>query len=579
MNWIWFSMVSGSTLVSSWDFESGPEGFSSSGIPDVWECGVVRSGPAEGSSGASACGTGLEVNYGNNSESFLSFPDVPLAALSVPMLRWENWYAFETGDAGRLEAFDGGAWQSLEPVYGYPSGDSFSGQNTNWHSVVLDLSSMDNLNDLRLRLSSDTSVTDDGWFIDSVDLWDGDVAPPRISGVTELVDTDDLNGPYSVFATVVDNRLLDSVELFYRIESGPILATEMSALGNDEYVAEIPGQPHDSDISYWIVASDADNEERYPVEGSLDFRVRLPAPVGLSGPEGVVHSARALMTWSPPDTSLSVVAYWLYQADEFLLETLGTEAEVDLLGGGLDRFYVTAIYDAGEGDASAEVLLDSAVPRILEVDPQLVFQGDQIRAELHSENLLFVQDDVQLNFGQGVEVSQVDVRDVDTLIVRLEVAQDAVPGPRVVSVQSGAFSSSMVSAVQVIDGKERPKVSGLNPSVGRQGSDLQLEITTSKALAGVYEVDLGEGILVQEIRQVGESSIVVNAWIEDDAPLGERMVTVDDGERIWAGEFFKVLDRSPAPVGCAAQAATPFSWAASLFVLASIRSRRRKIEK
>ena len=457
MSWVWFGIVTGSTLVSNWNFEAGSEGFSSSGVPNVWECGVVASGPGQGSSGNSACGTGLGFNYGNNSDSFLNFPNVPLTGLSSPMLRWENWYAFESGDSGHVEAFDGISWQSAAPVYGYPSGDSFSGQNTDWHSMILDLSSVSNLNELRLRLSSDIAVTDDGWFIDSVELWEGDVAAPLISGVTELVDTDQLDGSYPVFATVIDNQFLESVELLYSVDGESTLSVAMTSIGNDEYVAEIPGQSHDSLVSYWIQASDGDNEAQYPTGSSLDFRVRLPAPQDLMGPEGVVHSAKALLSWNAPDTDLSVLAYWLYQADGFLLTTTELEAEVDLLGGDDDRFYVTAVYDAGEGDASAELVLNSAVPRILEIDPQLVFQGDQIRAELHSENLLFVQDDVQLNFGQGIEVSQVDVRDVDTLIVRLEVAPDAVPGSRLVSVQSGEFNSSKAAAVP----SEPPRLRGL----------------------------------------------------------------------------------------------------------------------
>ena len=473
---LWVGVAAAGTLVTEWDFEAGSLEFVSSGVPAIWACGEVLSGPGQGSSGSSACGTGLATNYSNNSESYLTFPDFPLTGLTQPMIRWENWFAFEAGDFGLVESFVGGSWQAMSPVYGYPSGESLEGQNLDWHPLLLDLSSLTNLNQIRLRLSSDTAVTDDGWFIDEVTLWEGDVAPPQITGVTELPDTEDLPGPYGVSATVVDNQSLQSVELIYSVNGGAEVSIAMNSVGGDDFFAELPGQPHDSQVDYWVEALDGENEARYPAQGALEFRVRLPAPRDLLGPEGVVHATQATLSWTAPITALAVEAYWIYQADEFLMETTDLEADVGLIGGGEDRFFVTAIYEAGEGDPSGELLLDSAVPEVLEVDPQFVFQGDQIRAVVRGANLLFLQDDVDVALGQGIEVAAVDVRDVDTLIVRLDVAPDAVPGPRLVSVSSGELGASLSSALQVIDGKERPTVSRLEPPLGRQGSQLELEI-------------------------------------------------------------------------------------------------------
>ena len=304
--------------------------------------------------------------------------------------------------------------------------------------------------------------------------------------------------------------------------------------------------------------------------GSLEFRVRLPAPRDLLGPEGVVHATQATLSWTAPITALAV---------ESLLDlSSGRVLDGDHRFGsgcGTDWRWRGSIFCDSDlrgwgGDPSGELLLDSAVPEVLEVDPQFVFQGDQIRAVVRGANLLFLQDDVDVALGQGIEVAAVDVRDVDTLIVRLDVAPDAVPGPRLVSVSSGELGASLSSALQVIDGKERPTVSRLEPPLGRQGSQLELEIYTSKALDEVYQVDLGEGILVQEVLQLEDSCIQVKGWIDENAPLGERMVTVDDGERIWSGEAFKVLDRSPAPVGCSTQGSSGASgWVAWVFCCCS----------
>ena len=262
---LWVGVAAAGTLVTEWDFEAGSLEFVSSGVPAIWACGEVLSGPGQGSSGSSACGTGLATNYSNNSESYLTFPDFPLTGLTQPMIRWENWFAFEAGDFGLVESFVGGTWQAISPVYGYPSGESLEGQNLDWHPLLLDLSSLTNLNQIRLRLSSDTAVTDDGWFIDEVTLWEGDVAPPQITGVTELPDTEDLPGPYGVSATVVDNQSLQSVELIYSVNGGAEVSIAMNSVGGDDFFAELPGQPHDSQVDYWVEALDGENGALIPL--------------------------------------------------------------------------------------------------------------------------------------------------------------------------------------------------------------------------------------------------------------------------------------------------------------------------
>ena len=569
----------GGTLIAEWGLEDTQSDFVSSGIPPQWECGEVLGGPGQGHSGSNACGTDLASNYGNNSNSMLRLPNQDLSGLDLPMLLWWNWYAFESGDSGVIEAMMGSEWVALTPVYRDPSDSGFQGQDTQWHPVVLDLTGLSNLAQVRFRLSSDSSVTDDGWFVDDFSLWDGDIAGPSIDDVTELEDTEDIPGPYVVTARVEDNVELSFVQLSYTVNDGEIVTLAMQGAGGDLFEGLIPGQSPDSDVAYWVEASDGVTVSRFPAEEGLDFRVRLPAPLELTGPEGLVHQTQATLSWEPPDTQLDILGYRLYQDGELAIETSDLESEVNLLGQGQDRFAVAAVFEAGEGEKSLELVLDTAVPKVVDFLPELVYQGDQIRGEVSAENLLFAQDDVEIVLGQGIVVTQIDVRDVDSLIVRIEVDSAALPGFRTADVESADFEVSLAEAVQVIDGMERPKITSLSPPVGRQGSRLELEIYTSTPIGEVYSVDIGEGVIVQEIHQPERNCIRVVGWIDENAPLGERMLTVDDGARIWTGQAFKVLDKSPAPVGCSATektAAWPlWAWA----VLFLKRRRRRQIEK
>jgi MYXO-CTERM domain-containing protein len=211
---------------------------------------------------------------------------------------------------------------------------------------------------------------------------------------------------------------------------------------------------------------------------------------------------------------------------------------------------VRALYDVGEGDPTPEIVLDTAVPSALELDPSTVFQGDRIRSLLYAENLLFVQGELSMDLGEGLEVTEVEVRDVNTALLHIQVQETASPGFRDLLVVSGPTSVVLADALEVVDGADRRRVVSVEPAVGRQGTMLELEIWTSEAISEVGSVDLGDGIVVLSIVQPEPRCLRVTGWIDLKAPLGERMVLVDDGSRIWSGERFKVLDQAPPTVTC-----------------------------
>ncbi|MDP6408646.1 MAG: hypothetical protein QGI46_04655 [Planctomycetota bacterium] len=108
-----------------------------------------------------------------------------------------------------------------------------------------------------------------------------DVAAIIITGVTELPDTLDESGPYTVNANIdADlNPPLQSAFLHYRSNQGPWSQVPMINVGGDDYTADIPGHAAGSYVDYYISATDAANtSETYP-EGapssSLQFRVGI----------------------------------------------------------------------------------------------------------------------------------------------------------------------------------------------------------------------------------------------------------------------------------------------------------------
>jgi len=548
---LWVALAHAATQVAVWDPEVDENAFSTSGVPDLWSCGAIASGPMIGFTGSNACATHLAGNYSNNADSLLTLPDQDLSGLALPMLRWMQWFSFEAGDFGQVEMFENGVWVQIVPVYGYPNGEAaFQGQEKTWHSAHLDLTGLTNLNQIRFRLQSDATVNDEGWYLDDFSLWDGDIVPPRISDLSILEDTEALDLDLPVQVQVEDNAASLSIRLFYELNGDPAQSEALVAQGNGQFGGVIPGQGHDTHVDYWVEADDGFNLSVEPVEGVYSFRVRLPAPQDLEGPAGLIHDTHTDLTWSAPDSSHVIESYRLYRDEELVVATSDTQAEVPLLGGDLDRFVVRAVFAQGEGDPSEELVLNSAVPSAVSLDPGRVFQGDRIRSLLTGVNLVFVQNELDLDFGEGVEVVQIEVRDVDHALVQLQVLDNANPGFRDVLIESGPNAVLLPDSLEVLDGAERPRVVEISPPLGRQGTTLSLEIWTSEPIGAVQSVGLGEGVIVQSITQPQANCIRVQGWIELNAPLGERMVLVDDGQRIWTGERFKVLDQAPPPVGC-----------------------------
>jgi hypothetical protein len=86
-----------------------------------------------------------------------------------------------------------------------------------------------------------------------------DLALIQIAGVTDLPDTTNEAGPYTVNATISSlvGSNITTADLKYRVSGGPFVTVPMSFLGGNQYSAGIPGQVSPATVSYYLDVSDA----------------------------------------------------------------------------------------------------------------------------------------------------------------------------------------------------------------------------------------------------------------------------------------------------------------------------------
>jgi len=155
------------TLLFSDNMEGGQGSWTHSGAGDPWELGAPTSGPGSAFSGTNLWATNLDGDYLDNTNAALVTPPINLSGMSTAALQFSHWYSLERNfDFGRVEiSSDGNNWAQLAQYTAPGSG----GQPVGWESPLIDLTSyVGQTVQIRFRLTSDTSVVFDGWYIDDV---------------------------------------------------------------------------------------------------------------------------------------------------------------------------------------------------------------------------------------------------------------------------------------------------------------------------------------------------------------------------------------------------------------------------
>ena len=561
MLWLSFAMAA-PVFVQNWNVEADSGPFTSYGDTAQWEWGLPLVQPTA-HSGSRVWTTRLAGDYLNDSTDYLEFSLPDLSAFSRPTLRFWSWYAILPGDVGWFELEEEGVWRRKEPVYGYPEVAGYVGFSDGWTPVVVDLSTRPTA--LRLVFASDAAGGDVGWAVDDWELWDGDISAPRMLGLESPVDTEDLNGPYPVRARLEDDVALSSARLDCLAGESPL---DLSLQPGDDgwWEAQLPGQLPNTTLRCELYASDGANEARLV---TFSFRVYLPAPGPISGPEGRLIAETASLTWTAPESVHPVLGYTVYRGEQKLLDVVDPRADVPLEGEG-DSFVVRAVYAEGEGDPTDVYTVDAVVPTIRSLSPAVGWPGERLHLRLSGDYLFLVEGEVEASFERGIRVTSVAVQDVDNALIEVELDPDVVPGPDRLILQSpvGSFTSDLFT---VQDEGDRPRIATITPERVRQGERVTMRLELVGTPAAVPTVNLGEGIVVEGLSVEGEL-LELTVVVSPTAPLGSRGVELDDGERVYTGVELEVRDQAVLPSGnCASVQASP-----GLALLGLLAFRRRR---
>jgi|GEM_PF-3950108 len=156
------------------DFESGWNGWTVS--QGVWGIGVPTVGPDPCHSAASCGGTNLHGNYSNEASTMLVSPSISLPSVGAGetiRLRFWHWFYLQDGyDFGqvRISQDNGATWATLP-------GFKCNGWSKIWTEVHLDLTGYAG-SDVQIGffLTSSSSTTYEGWYVDDVALVKGSVS-------------------------------------------------------------------------------------------------------------------------------------------------------------------------------------------------------------------------------------------------------------------------------------------------------------------------------------------------------------------------------------------------------------------
>lgn len=152
-------------LLFSADFEGDEGGFVSGGSNNSWQWGVPVSGPGAAFSGVRVWATNLAGNYDNYSDCWLQSPAIDLSTCPAAVLEFAHWLDAENNwDKAYVELTTNGGVSWSELV-------NYTGAKTQWGIESISLAPyMDQIIQIRFRLSADVSNNRPGWYLDDVSV-------------------------------------------------------------------------------------------------------------------------------------------------------------------------------------------------------------------------------------------------------------------------------------------------------------------------------------------------------------------------------------------------------------------------
>ncbi len=544
------------------------------GSTGQWDWSEPTSGPV---GDGPAWGTNPDGLYLHDTVDYLEVQLPDVSTLTQPTLTIEHWYAIEAGDSGTFQIDGGGGFTPIEPIGGYPEPAGIVGSSGGYTIDALDLNGLGGPARMRFAFTADATMADDGWFVQQVVLWDGDVVPPTLDPVVLPADTQELAAPYRIEIDIQDNAVLADARVYYSVDGGPELDVAMVPLGGDTWAADIPVQGPDTLIEWHAEADDGEQIGRYPTVGSENFRVFLAAPTDFAGPLGGRLVADSItLSWMPPISPHPVLGYTVAHEGNTSLVVVGTEVEVPLAPGDTQRFTVAAEYPAGLGDPSEVLQLDIEVPELIEVSPAGLFQGQQAYVTLTGASLYLLDGRSDLSLGPGIEILDLSVRDVNQLVAQVRIGEGASVGVRDVVVGGTHGDHTFLDRFEVRDGDEAPQIRQISPDTLDQGDEEQVSVVATDSFASHdVSVETDEDLVVTGAVVVDGKTASFGLAANTRSRLGTHTLVLDDGVNLWTVDVEVTEYVVPPQKSCASAPIVPGSAAWLLVAMGLVGWRRR----
>ncbi|HYR82763.1 MAG TPA: hypothetical protein VE422_01645 [Terriglobia bacterium] len=172
------------------------------------------------------------------------------------------------------------------------------------------------------------------------------------------------------------------------------------------------------------------------------------------------------------------------------------------------------------------------LPRVTSVTPSSAKQGDSLSVAITGQFTHFAQNSTQVSFGGGISVTSLTVNGATSLTAGITVSVSAASGARDVTITSGSETVTATRAFTVNPGV--PIISALLPNSGQKGQTLPVTVTAlySHFVQGTTRVDLGSGMIVDNITVNTPMSLTARVTVDRGAIVGARKLTVSTGSEV-----------------------------------------------
>jgi hypothetical protein len=180
-----------------------------------------------------------------------------------------------------------------------------------------------------------------------------------------------------------------------------------------------------------------------------------------------------------------------------------------------------------------------AQPTLTSVTPNQGARGQSLGITINGSNTSFAQGTTQVSFGAGITVANITVVSATALTAQISIAAAANPGPRNVTVTTGASQVVTLSAGFTVT-PAAPQISSIVPAQAIQGQTVTATITgqNTNFASGVTTVTVsGAGVTVANVAVQNALNLTAQFTIAADAPIGPRSITVTTGTQILTTTF------------------------------------------